>query len=264
MKFCANLSLLFTDVELLQRFDAARAEGFSAVEIQFPYDAELPELIDAQQRNELAVALINVPADDLMNGGEGLACVKQKKDAFKQAVDQCLVYAETLKVDCVNILPGRCLDEKKRGHYRDTLMENLDYAADQLASINVLATFEAINTDDMPGFLIHTTQQMQDVLADINHRNLAMQYDIYHMAKMKEPVCKQLEELLHSDNRQDRIGHLQFADTPQRGEPGSGELNFNALFSTIEQSPYQGWLGAEYKPTQSTAASLQWFAPYKD
>ncbi|BFM15978.1 hydroxypyruvate isomerase [Maricurvus nonylphenolicus] len=264
MKFCANLSLLFTEVDLLKRFDAAREEGFTAVEIQFPYEAELSELVNAQQANELSIALINVPTDDLMSGGEGLACVKNKRDKFKQAVDQCLAYAEALQVDCVNILPGRSLEEKNRQYYRDTLMENLDYAADQLASINVLATFEAINTEDMPGFLIHSTQQMRDLLADINHRNLAMQYDIYHMAKMNEPVAEQLQQLLHSDKICDRIGHLQFADTPQRGEPASGELDFNALFSLIEQSPYQGWLGAEYKPTQSTAASLQWFSPYKD
>lgn len=264
MKFCANVSLLFTEVDLLQRFDAAREAGFSAVEIQFPYEAELPELVRAQEANELSIALINVPADDLMSGGEGLACVKSKQDTFKRAVDQCLRYAEALQVDCVNILPGRSLDEKNRQHYRDTLMENLDYAADQLASINVLATFEAINTDDMPGFLIHSTEQMRELLADINHRNLAMQYDIYHMAKMNEPVTEQLQQLLHSDKTCDRIGHLQFADTPQRGEPGSGELDFNALFSLIKQSPYPGWLGAEYNPTQSTTASLQWFNPYKD
>ncbi len=259
MKLCANISLLFNEVELLQRFDASRSHGFNAVEIQFPYDFELPELLDAKNSNQLDIALINVDAGDLMLGGEGLAAVKNKRDEFKQAVEQCLTYAEALQVDCVNILPGRCLNEKQRGHYRDTFLENLNYAADQLRSIGVLATFEAINTHDMPNFLIHSTQQMQAVLADINHSNLAMQYDIYHMARMKEPVEEQLLQLLNSEHTQDRIGHIQFADTPKRGQPGTGSLDFNRLFNTIGESQYQGWLGAEYKPTDSTDDSLDWF-----
>lgn len=258
MKLCANISLLFNEVALLQRFDAARHHGFNAVEIQFPYELELPELLDAKNSSQLDITLINVGAGDLMLGGEGLAAVKNKRDEFKQAVEQCLTYAEALQVDCVNILPGRCLNEKQRGHYRDIFLENLDYAADQLRSIGVLATFEAINTHDMPGFLIHSTRQMQAVLADINHGNLAMQYDIYHMARMDEPVEEQLQQLLNSERAHDRIGHIQFADTPDRGQPGTGSLDFSRLFNIIGDSQYQGWLGAEYKPTATTADSLEW------
>lgn len=258
MKLCANISLLFNEVELLQRFDAARSHGFNAVEIQFPYELELPELFDAKNSNQLDIALINVGAGDLILGGEGLAAVKNQRDEFKQAVEQCLIYAEALEVDCVNILPGRCFNEKQRSHYRDTFLENLDYAADQLRSIGVLATFEAINTHDMPNFLIHSTQQMQAVLADINHSNLAMQYDIYHMARMDEPIEEQLQQLLNSERAHDRIGHIQFADTPDRGQPGSGSLDFSRVFNIIGDSQYQGWLGAEYKPTEATGDSLEW------
>ncbi len=258
MKLCANISLLFNELELVQRFNAAHQHGFNAVEIQFPYECELPALVSAKNNNQLDLALINVGAGDLMAGGEGLAAVKNKRDEFKQALDQCLIYADALQVDCVNILPWRCHNKKHSGHYRDTLLENLDYAADQLHSIGVLATFEAINTIDMPATLIHSTQQMQAVLADMNHNNLAMQYDIYHMARMDEPVAEQLQYLLNSEKTQDRIGHIQFADTPERSQPGTGSLDFNGLFKTINNSPYQGWLGAEYKPTTSSSDSLDW------
>lgn len=254
LKLCANISLLFNEYPLLDRFAAAADQGFTAVEIQFPYEYPLAELQRVQQQNHLQVPLINVAAGDLMEGGEGLASVPKQRDAFRRALDQCLSYAEGLAVESVNVLAGRCSSEKDRHRYYDTFLHNLDYAADQLRSVGVKAVFEAINTFDMPNFLIHRTAHMQQVINDLNHNNVAMQYDIYHMARMDEPVAEQLTSLLPA------IGHIQFADTPERQEPGTGELDFSGLFAQLAEQQYDRWLGAEYRPSQHTSKTLQWMA----
>jgi hydroxypyruvate isomerase len=252
LKFSANLSLLFTELTLPERFAAARAAGFDAVEVQFPYDfpaALLKRILHEQQQD---LVLINVPAGDLMQGGDGLACVPGREREFREAVAQAARYAETLDVVAVNVLAGRQPEGEDLLDCLHTLADNLDYAADAFQSVGVMTTFEAINTYDMPRFLIHNLPQMQEMLEIVDHPMLKMQFDIYHMARMGEPVAMALEE-----NIQD-IGHIQFADIPNRHEPGTGELDFPKLFKLIEELPYHGWCGAEYRPRRDTASSLNW------
>lgn len=253
MRLVANLSLLFTELPLLQRFQSAADAGFKTVEIQFPYDENLAELVAAKQQAGVNVCLINVPAADLMSGGEGLACVPGKEKAFEEALKLAYTYGKALGVKMVNVLPGRCLDESQHLAYMDTLKKNLVKAATVMDKYDILVTFEAVNTKDMPGFLIHHTEQMLDILAQLNHPNLKMQYDIYHMQIMDGNVD---ETLRHHANM---IGHIQFADVPGRGEPLSGNLNFKSIFEDIKNSHYHGFVSAEYRPSEgNTQASLHW------
>lgn len=253
LKFCPNLSLLFTEVKLEERFKAAKQAGFNAVEIQFPYSLPAAQIQQTLAEQQLKLVLFNVDADDLLQGGEGLACVPKKRDPFKFALEKTVNYAELLQPDVINVLPGRCLDEKKRGLYHDTFLRNLEYALEAFSPLGIKTVFEAINTLDMPNFIIHSGAQMLDVLRDLNHRDLFMQYDIYHAARMGENSADFIAE--HAA----KIGHIQFADNPGRGEPGTGEIDFPQLFKLIESSAYQGWLGAEYKPTNGTLNSLNWY-----
>lgn len=253
MRLVANLSLLFTEVPLLERFQAAADAGFKTVEIQFPYDENLAALVAAKQQAGVEVCLINVPAADLMTGGEGLACVPEKEAQFEEALKQAFTYATALNVKMLNVLPGRCLDQSKHLQYMNTLKKNLVKAATVMQKHDILVTFEAVNTKDMPGFLIHHTEQMLDILAELNQPNLKMQYDIYHMQIMDGNVD---ETLRHHANM---IGHIQFADVPGRGEPLSGNLNFKSIFEDIKNSHYHGYVSAEYRPsTGDTLASLGW------
>ncbi|MAD43457.1 MAG: hydroxypyruvate isomerase [Oceanospirillaceae bacterium] len=252
MKFTANLSLMYTELPFLQRFAAASQDGFRAVEIQFPYDTPICDIQRALRDNQLRCVLINVPAGDLMAGGEGLAAVPGKRAEYAAAMVECLAYARALKVACVNVLPGRCDDENKRVFYLDTFKKNLIKTADSLAPFHITTTFEAINTRDMPDFLIHTADQMLDIINELQHPHIKAQFDIYHMSLMGCKVCEFIE------SNADKIGHIQFADIPQRGEPGSGDLDFSVIFRCIETSGYQGWIGAEYKPTTDTSATLGW------
>lgn len=257
LKFSANLSLLFTELPLPERFAAARAAGFEAVEIQFPYDFPASLLKKALHEQELELVLINVPAGDLMSGGDGLACVPGREPAFEQAVAQAARYAEALDAVAVNVLPGRQPKGEELLDCLHTLANNLRHAAQAFQSVGVMTTFEGINHYDMPNFLIHNLAQMQEMQEIVDHPMLKMQFDIYHMARMGEPIVTSLEENIQ------QIGHIQFADLPGRHQPGSGELDFPKLFALIDELPYHGWCGAEYRPARDTASSLSWFGPYR-
>ena len=252
LKFTANLSLLFTEVALIDRFKAAKQAGFNAVEMQFPYALSAAAIKYQLDRYDLKLVLFNVDAADLLQGGEGLACVPAKRDQFIEAVAQAVNYAELLKPEVINVLPGRCLDKSRLEHYLQTFKENLCFAVDAFSPLGVKTVFEAINSHDMPGFIIHGGAQMLDILNQLNRPELLMQYDIYHMHMMGEKPETFIAEYA------DKIGHIQFADCPGRGQPGTGRTDFKRIFSAIEESAYSGWLGAEYKPVGTTIESLEW------
>ncbi len=251
-KFSANLSMLFTEVPLIERFNAAKEQGFNAVEIQFPYSLSPAEIKQALDESELKLVLFNVDADDLLQGGEGLACAPKKQDQFKRAIEQTVIYAELLTPDAINVLPGRCLQQERLPEYIDTFCQNLQLARQAFSTMGISTVFEAINDIDMPGFIITTGQQMQEVLAQLQLPDLFMQYDIYHAAMMGDDAADFISK--HALD----IGHIQFADCPGRGQPGTGNIDFAKLFTAIDQSNYSGWVGAEYKPVGATHANLGW------
>lgn len=257
LKFSANLSMLFTEWDLPDRFQAAKQLGFDAVEIQFPYALAAETIKNALAQGQLKLVLFNVAADGLLQGGEGLACVPEKRGQFKQALAQALDYAGVLQPEAVNILPGRCLDDSRYDEYLATFKENLSYAAGQFAKLGVKTVFEAINSVDMPGFIVDNNRQALGICSELNHHNVFLQYDIYHSHKMGENPVQIIQD--HASN----IGHIQFADNPGRGQPGTGEIDFTEVFSVIEKSAYAGWVGAEYRPTGLTAESLAWLGAYR-
>ena len=252
LRFTANLSLLFTEYSLENRFKVAKECGFNAVEIQFPYSYPATHIQQLLSDNQLELVLFNIDADDLLSGGEGLAAVPEKQALFQHALQQCKTYAEILKPLAINVLPGRCLDLTRKAEYLTTFKQNLASTLNVLSPLGIKTVFEAINTIDMPGFIIHSGQQMLNVIKELNNPDLLMQYDIYHMQMMGEDIEQFIQ--LHAS----QIGHIQFADVPGRGEPGSGEIDFETLFKIIDQSNYTGWLGAEYKPTGKSKNSTRW------
>lgn len=252
LKFTANLSLLFTELNFIDRFKVAKECGFDAVEIQFPYDLPARIIKEILAENQLKLVLFNIAADDLLQGGEGLAAVPEKQSHFLKALEQSLAYAEILQPEAINVLPGRCKNADKTQHYLSTFKKNLLLTLETFTPLGIKTVFEAINTHDMPDFLIHNGQKMLDIIQQINHPSLFMQYDIYHMQMMNENINSFITQ--HAD----KIGHIQFADTPNRGQPGTGKIDFEQLFSCIEQSTYNGWVGAEYNPVGPTTQSFQW------
>lgn len=256
LHFSANLSLLFTEVPLIERFALAKQYGFDAVEIQFPYELGIDDLAQQLQQHQQQLVLINVPAGDLMQGGDGLACVPGREHEFRQAVFQAIRYAIALNVPCVNILAGRQSVHADLLPCLETMAKNLRFACSEMSKAGITPVFEMINGIDMPRFLIQTVAQAQEMLEAVNHPALKIQFDCYHLAMMHEPILQSLQENLY------HIGHIQFADYPNRHEPGTGEINFSAIFEFIRNSSYFGYTGAEYRPSGATIDSLHWYKPF--
>lgn len=253
LRFAANLSLLYSERPFLQRFAAAAADGFQAIEIQFPYDTPVAAIRAELDAHQLICVLINVPAGDLMSGGRGLACVSERQHDYRLALAQCIEYAQVLKPQRVNVLPGRCIDPAQRDTCLITLEQNLRETEQALRPLGIQTLFEAINTTDMPGFLVSGFEQAAQLLKRLSDTDIRLQFDIYHMAMMREPVLALLQQSL------DKIGHIQFADCPGRHEPGTGELDFAPLFQSLVAQNYKGWVAAEYRPEGPTTSGLGWF-----
>ncbi len=255
-QFSANLSMLFTEVPLIERFALARQHGFDAIEIQFPYELTPEQIQTELHQHQLKLVLINVPAGDLMQGGDGLAGVPSREQAFRQAVYEAAHYARTLNVPRINVLAGRQPLDIDLLPCLHVLAANLRFAMDVMAGANIDVVLEAINSVDMPRFLIQNIVQMQEILEAVNtpniHHPLKMQFDCYHMAMMGEDLVEGLVENI------DHIGHIQFADCPNRHEPSTGNIDYKNIFGLIDALDYDGYCGAEYRPSKPTEQTLDW------
>ena len=256
-RFCANISMLFVERPLLERPAAARAAGFTTIEVQFPYVVPLDDFARAVEAAGVEVALINFPAGNAEKGDRGLGALPSRIAEFRAGVAEAKRYAARLGVKRFNLLagvPGR--DVPERGA-RATLIENLRFAAEAVRDIGATVCLEAINTRDVPGFFLNDPDQVVALIDEAGVRNAALQYDLYHMQIMCGDLIPTMERLLP------RIGHMQFADTPGRHEPGTGEINYANVFAAIDRIGYQGWLGAEYRPQGRTEDGLGWFAAWR-
>ena len=256
LNLAVNLSLIFHEVPLIERFALAKAQGFRAVEIQFPYELSITQIQDELDRHELDLVLINVPAGDLMQGGDGLACVPGCEYEFEKAVQLAIEYAAALHVPTVNILAGKQPIDADLLPCLQTFANNLKFACDLFQSADISPVIEMINGTDMPRFLIQNIAQAQEMLEAVQHPALRLQYDCYHMAMMGEDVLTGLQENLH------QIGHIQFADCPSRHEPDTGNIAYKVIFDWLLQSGYQGFIGAEYKPKTNSDQSFAWKQKY--
>ena len=252
--FAANLSLLFDELDFLDRFEAAAAAGFKAVECQFPYAWPADKIAERLERAELELVLHNLPAGDWDRGDRGIACHPDRIEEFRSGVIQGIDYAKTLgcgQLNCLaGIRPGRVSDDLAR----ITLIDNLRFAAAKLDQAGLKLLIEPINTFDIPGFFLSSSRQAEAIIAEVGADNLFIQFDIYHAQRMEGELANTITRLLPI------IAHMQIADTPGRHEPGSGEINFDFLFDFIDRAGYQGWIGCEYRPATTTAEGLGWLA----
>jgi hydroxypyruvate isomerase len=255
-RFAANLSMLFQEVEFPQRFARAAAAGFGAVECQFPYDHPAALLAQQLRTHGLALVLHNLPAGDWAAGERGIACHPERIAEFRAGVELGIEYARTLGCRQLNCLAGITPPDADPIRVAQTLVGNLRHAAARLAAAGLRLLVEPINTYDMPGFHLHGTKQALALIEQVGADNLRLQYDVYHMQRMEGELAGALQRLLP------RIGHIQIADNPGRGEPGSGEINFPFLFDWIDRLGYDGWIGCEYRPRAATEAGLAWLRPW--
>jgi len=251
-RFAANLTMLFNEVPFLERFGAAAAAGFEAVEFLFPYDFDKGTIVELLKTHKLQIALHNLPAGDWGKGERGIACHPDRKEEFRAGVVKAIDYATALGAPRLNCLAGIKPQGVTDAEARATLVENLRYAAPKFADAGLELLVEHINTRDIPGFFLSRTAQTLEVIEEVGAPNLKLQYDIYHAQVMEGDLARTLEREFP------RIGHIQIADNPGRHEPGTGEINYGYLFRRIDELGYAGWIGCEYKPLGTTQAGLSW------
>jgi hydroxypyruvate isomerase len=262
-RFAANLSLLYPEHDFLQRFAAAAADGFDAVEFLFPYAH--PAALIAQQLHDhgLQQVLFNAPPGDWDAGERGIACLPGREDDFKRGFDSALEYAEALDCPRIHVMAGIAPAGVERARLLASYEGNLLWAAEQAQSAERKVLIEPINTRDFPGYLLNYQAEAHAIVQSLGAANLKVQMDLYHCQIMEGDVAMKLRQYLPTG----RVDHLQIAGVPERHEPNIGELNYAYLFQVIDevsaQCGWNGWVGCEYRPARGnqpggTTHGLNW------
>jgi hydroxypyruvate isomerase len=244
--FAANLTLLFTEHPLLERFQAARRAGFDAVELLIPYAAPAQTLATALTESDLELALINTPAPDWAAGDRGLAALPNRQQDFQSSFETALHYAAQLNPDHIHIMAG--LAQGPAAHA--TYIENLRWAAKRAPGQSLL--IEPINSQDMPGYFLNDFDQAAAILDQINAPNLALQFDAYHAHKITGDMPAAWAKHGH------RARHIQVASAEGRHEPNKSAIDYPAFFAQLDAEGYDGHVSGEYFPAQRTEDGLDW------
>lgn len=252
-KFAANLSMMFNELPFLDRFEAAAGTGFKGVEFLFPYEFP-PEAIEEKlRRYGIEIVLFNMPPGNWAAGERGITSIPGREEEFREGVEKALLYATRLGVPRLHAMAGIPPATADRAACRETLIANLRYAAEQLATHGITLLLEAINSRDMPGFFVNTQAESFDIVSTVGAPNLKMQMDLYHMQVMEGDLAKKLEKYASL------CGHIQIAGAPERNEPDTGEIRYEYLYKKLDAMGYAGWLGCEYRPAAKTVDGLGWF-----
>jgi hydroxypyruvate isomerase len=241
---------------MLDRFAAARACGFDAVEFAFPYDYDVADLRARLRDHRLRQVLFNLPAGDFAAGERGIAVDPTRVDEFRKGVAAAVALAPQLDCTQVNCLAGKRVAGVDDATMRATIVANLRFAAEALARAGVTLLVEPLNRVDTPEFFLGTTSEACAVIDDVGAANVKLQYDVYHAQRGEGNVIATLRDLLP------RIGHVQIADAPGRHEPGTGELAYDRILRELDPLDYDGWVGLEYVPSRTTAETFGWLESY--
>jgi len=270
-QFAANLSMMYPDMDFLDRFEAAAKDGFKAVEFLFPYAFEATELAARLKGNGLQQVLFNMPPGGLDNAGamkawekgdRGTACTPGREDEFKAGVQRAMHYADALGCPRIHSMAGLMPQGVSRDQAQTTLVANLKWACQTVRSQGLDVLLEPINQRGMPGFFVNRQDHAHEILAQVDEPNMKVQMDLFHCQIVEGDVSTKIERYLPTGN----VGHFQIADVPLRHEPGTGELNWPYLFDLIDrvsaESGWQGWIGCEYVPADTaaggTSRGLSW------
>ena len=250
MRFAANLGWLFPEHPFLDRFGAAARTGFRGVEYAQPYEYPAAEVAARLRDNDLECVLINLPMGDKSKGDFGIACRPGREEEFRAGVARGIEYAHAIGVQKLNCISGTAKPGEDRDALRATLISNLRFAAGQFKAAGLELMLEYINSHDIEGFFVSRASDAMGIIEEAGADNLFLQCDLYHTAMMGDDPASILRE-----HRQ-RIRHIQFADAPGRGEPGTGRLDFAPLFAQIDAMGYDGWVSAEYRPSKPTPETV--------
>ncbi|MBC2667450.1 hydroxypyruvate isomerase family protein [Novosphingobium flavum] len=256
-RLAANLTMLFTDLPFLDRFAAAAAAGFKAVECVSPYGEPAETVAERMRAAGLTFALFNMPPGDWAAGDRGYAANPARAEEFRASIETALTYARATSCKTLHLMAGKIPVDADRAAWTATLIANIRLAADAVAGDGITLVLEPINTRvDIPGYFYDRSAAVMDIIEQVGRDNVQLLFDIYHLQVMEGDLARSIERLLP------KIGHIQLADNPGRHEPGSGEINFGWLLPRIDALGYEGWVGCEYAPATTTTEGLGWARPY--
>lgn len=270
-QFAANLSMMYPDMDFLDRFEAAAKDGFKAVEYLFPYAYAAEELAARLKGNGLQQVLFNMPPGGIdpasisqawEQGVRGTACIPGREAEYQAGVKLAMHYAEVLNCPRIHSMAGLLPSGVTRSQAQDTLVANLKWACQTAKAQGLDVLLEPINPRGIPGFFVNRQDHAHEILAQVGEPNLKVQMDLFHCQIVEGDVTTKVERYLPTGN----VGHFQIADVPLRHEPGTGELNWPYLFDLIDrvsaECGWQGWVGCEYVPADvtqgGTSRGLSW------
>ena len=263
-RFAANLSMMYTEFDFLERFAAAAADGFTAVEYLFPYAHDHHELAQRLKAHGLKQVLFNGPPGDWDRGERGIACLPGREAEFRRGVvEQAFVYAKALACPRVHLMAGLVPEGAERAALHETYIANLTWAAKEAQSVGLDVLIEPINTRDIPGYFLNRQDHAHGIIRHIGAPNLKVQMDLYHCQIVEGDVAMKIRKYLADPLHAGRVGHFQIAGVPDRHEPDRGELFHPYLFDLLDELGWKGHIGCEYRPKAGTSAGLDWFQPYK-
>lgn len=268
-KFAANLHYMFNEVPFLDRFAAAAEVGFKGVEFQVPYHWVPDVLLKKLQHHGLEMVLLDTKPGNWDAGERGTAALPGREEEFRRELETTIEYCRALGCDTVHTIAGVLAKNSDRKVAEQVFVENLKYAADRLGKFGITAVIEPINggrdvirggetytTYGMQGFFLNHVKDAVRIIDRVGHENLRLHLDIYHMQLTDGNIAETLRETM------DLVKHLQIAGVPGRNEPSVGEINYPYLFNLIDELGYDGWIGCEYKPLNSTLEGLGWAQSY--
>jgi hydroxypyruvate isomerase len=256
IRLAANLSWLYQDMKLMQRFGAAAQHGFKAVEILLPYEAPAPDIAAELKKHKLTQALFNMPPGDWGKGERGIAALPGREAEFEASIDKALDYARQLECRTVHVMSGLIPAGGDEAAMHRTFMSNLKKVCDRTARSGITLVLEPINRRDIPGYFTNSTDQVKKIIDEIGAPHLKLQLDLYHMQVTEGDLVRRTERLFPI------TAHVQIAGNPERNEPDVGEANHLHVLDVLDRLGFEGHVGLEYKPRTTTAAGLGWARKY--
>ncbi|NQV56505.1 MAG: TIM barrel protein [Rhodospirillales bacterium] len=258
LKFSANLTMMFTEVDdPIARISAAAAAGFGAIEYIFIYDMDAGEIRRAMDADGLDMSVINIAVGEGVKMGPLVAAAPGMEAAFRENLDASKRYCDALRPTGLVVPAYAPPDGVAKSDALRVFKENMKITADELAEFGVPVLIEALNPEIRPNSLLATTADVMEVIEDVGHPNLGIEYDAYHC--FVTDGCASAEEMAAIvEKHLDLIGNIQIADVPGRGEPGTGEIDHDVFFAALERMGYDKWVACEYVPTSTTLETLGW------
>lgn len=258
-RFAANLSLMFTELEPIARIQAAKDAGFEGIEYQFTYDLDIDELVRATEETGVSWSVINIAPGRGITMDDSVVATPGWHDEAMENLEAARKYVAALKPKCFVIPAMSPMEGVANAIARETLAKYLKIAGDMFGKLDTKVLVEPLNPAVRPRAVVTTCAEAWEIIEMADHPNLGIEYDAFHLYITEgEDMAGSVKKWLP------HIGNIQFADVPGRGEPGSGDIDYDTFFEALDEMGYDGWTAAEYTPSGPTTEKLGWFEKYKN